>query len=228
MTPRSNGQTYTNTSVASQPSISVTPLDVATFNTSSRYTLTLADASSLGDPDTDGNYRHYLANNLTGVPSSSGNQSFSPSGGKVITAYASPGPLVGTGPHRYAWLLFEQPADFTAPSNLSTSTSSSHWYVSDYVKQTGIQLVAASFFIVENGTPTGSVAATTAVNTASVAASASAAAAKTSSKGSSSASGASSAPSASATGGSTTSGAAKAAMSAAALLAGVFGVALLA
>jgi hypothetical protein len=125
----------------------------------------------------------------------------------------------------YAWLLFEQPADFSAPSNLSSTTGSSHWYVSDYVRQTGIQLVAASFFIVENGTPTGSVAPTTAVNTASVAASASASASKSTSKGSSS-SASSAAPSASASG--NTSGAGKAVASAAGLLAGVFGVALLA
>lgn len=228
----SNGETYSNTSVATQPTISVNPLDPATFNSSSTYTLTLADASSLGDPDTEGNYRHYLANNLTGAAPTSGNESFTPSGGKVITAYAAPGPLPGTGPHRYAWLLFEQPADFAAPSNLSTSTSSSHWYVSDYVKQTGLQLVAASFFIVENGTPTGSVAATTAPNTASVAASASAASTKTSAKGASSTSaGASSAAASASAAGSATSsssGAGKVAVSVAGLLAGAFGVALLA
>lgn len=96
----SNGETYSNTSVAEQPSISVTPADAATFNSSSRYTLTLADASSLGDPDTEGNYRHFLANSLTGVAPTSGNQSFSPTGGQTITYYAAPGPLPGTGPHR--------------------------------------------------------------------------------------------------------------------------------
>ena len=123
----------------------------------------------------------------------------------------------------YAWMLFEEPSDFSAPSNLSSTTSSGHWYVADYVKQTGIQLVAASFFIVENGTPTGSVAPTTAVNTASIAASAT----KSAGKGSSSSASSSAAPSASATAGNT-SGAGKAAASAAGLLAGVFGIVLLA
>lgn len=159
----------------------------AWFNESSAYTLMLADASSLGDPDQEGellsrcfgtrpcsrsptgNYRHYLANSMTGS-----GDSFTPSGGQTITYYAGPGPIEGTGPHRYAWMLFEQPSSFSAPSDLSTEgTSPDHWSVSDYVSQTGLELVAATFFTVENGDPTGSVAETSPVDTSAIMASAS-------------------------------------------------------
>ncbi|BGP25945.1 phosphatidylethanolamine-binding protein PEBP [Rhodotorula toruloides] len=169
-----NGQQYPVDQLQNRPTVYVTPADnaVGSFNSSSKYTLTLADASSLGDPDPQGNYRHFLANGMTGAAGSGNNLTFTPSAGTTITYYAAPGPLPGTGPHRYAWLLFEEPANFRAPSNLSTSgVSPSHWYVSSYVQQTGIQLVAASFFTVQNGNPTGSVASTAAVNTASFTAS---------------------------------------------------------
>lgn len=47
-----NGQAYSVDQVSTMPTISVTPSNetVAWFNSSSTYTLTLADASSLGDP----------------------------------------------------------------------------------------------------------------------------------------------------------------------------------
>lgn len=47
-----NGQAYSVDQVSTMPTISVTPSNetAAWFNSSSTYTLTLADASSLGDP----------------------------------------------------------------------------------------------------------------------------------------------------------------------------------
>ncbi|GAA5933521.1 YbhB/YbcL family Raf kinase inhibitor-like protein [Sporobolomyces koalae] len=168
-----NGQEYSVEQVTNAPEIYVTPAQdtAAWFNSSSRYTLTLADASALGDPDSEGNYRHFLANSETGAAASGNNLTFSPQDGTVITSYAAPGPLAGSGTHRYAWLLFAQPENFSAPSGLSTAgTAPSHWSVSSYVEQTGLQLVAASFFTVQpNGNPTGSVATTEAVNTATLA-----------------------------------------------------------
>ncbi|KAI5475334.1 phosphatidylethanolamine-binding protein PEBP [Pseudohyphozyma bogoriensis] len=172
--PVVDGTAYTADQVANLPSIHVTPLTASDFTSTEQYTVTLADAASLGDPDVEGNYRHFLANSMTGAPTSgSSNVTFTPSGGTTITYYAGPGPIAGTGPHRYAWLLFSQSSTFTAPSNLSTAgTSASHWNVSSYVQETGLTLIAATFFTVENGTPTGSVVATSAVNTAAIASSA--------------------------------------------------------
>ena len=52
--------------------------------------------------------------------------------------------------HRYAWLVFQQPADFAAPANLSAAgTSPSHWSVERYVEESRLgDLIAASFFTV--------------------------------------------------------------------------------
>ncbi|GAA5961822.1 hypothetical protein JCM8115_001431 [Rhodotorula mucilaginosa] len=177
-----NGQAYSVDQVSTMPTISVTPSNetAAWFNSSSTYTLTLADASSLGDPDAEGNYRHFLANSLTGEAGSESNLTFVPEGGNVITNFAAPGPISGTGPHRYAWLMFVQPSDFQAPQNLSTEgTAPGHWYVQSYVQSTGLELVAASFFTVEVGSPTGSVASTMPVTSVSVASSSAAGASST-------------------------------------------------
>ncbi|KAK4703596.1 hypothetical protein P7C70_g2625, partial [Phenoliferia sp. Uapishka_3] len=185
----SNGAAYTVDQVFVTPTNST----ASSFTSSSLYTLTLADAASLGDPDVEGNYRHFLVNGLTGAAASGANETFEPTGGNVITAYAAPGPIAGTGPHRYAWLLFSQPSSFAAPANLSSTTAASHWNVSSYVSSSGLgDLIAASFFTVENGTPTGSVASTQAVNTATLASAASSAASAGSSAAKSASSGASS------------------------------------
>ncbi|BGP41553.1 hypothetical protein JCM10450v2_005599 [Rhodotorula kratochvilovae] len=222
-----NGQSYTVDQVSDRPELFVTPAQetVGWFNESSRYTVALADASSLGDPDAEGNYRHFLVNGLTGAAPSSGNLTFEPENGNVVTYYAAPGPIAGTGPHRYAWLMFAQPADFAAPSNLSTAgTAPSHWFVNEYVEETGLQLVAASFFTVSNGDATGSVASTEAVNTAtlSVSSAASSASSGASSTPAPSASSSGASPSSSAGG---SSGAASLAVSVGAGLLGLAGVA---
>ena len=73
----------------------------------------------------------------------------------LLPADAGPGPIAGTGIHRYAWLLFSQPSNFSAPANLSTpGVSPGHWYVNEYVVNSHLgALVAASFFTVQNGEP---------------------------------------------------------------------------
>ncbi|GAA6032178.1 hypothetical protein JCM8097_007110 [Rhodosporidiobolus ruineniae] len=218
-----NGNAYTADQVADAPEIFVTPSNstAAWFNETSRYTLMLADASSLGDPDTRGNYRHFLANGLTGAAASGANLTFEPVDGTVITEYTAPGPIAGTGPHRYAFLLFDQPSSFQAPSNLSSpGVSAAPWYVSDYVAQTGIRLVAASFFTVQNGDPTGSVASTEAVNTATLAASSAASSGSPSGSQTST----SSAPSGSSSTGGGSNAAGKSVVSVAAGLVGLVGL----
>ncbi|SCV70494.1 BQ2448_1888 [Microbotryum intermedium] len=157
-----NGKDYTAAQVSKLPTFNFEPAASATTLGAGRaYTLILADASSLGDPDPQGNYRHYLSNGATAT--ANGTDEFAVSGGTVITAYAGPGPLAGSGTHRYAWMLFVQGSGFKPPSNLSTAgTSPGHWNVSSYVSEAGgLQLVAASFFTVTaSGTPTGSVVTT--------------------------------------------------------------------
>ncbi|MBW0521556.1 hypothetical protein O181_061271 [Austropuccinia psidii MF-1] len=149
------GHPYSASDVASLPKIALqTGSDSTTFKAPNAFTLMLADANALGNPDKQGNYRHYLENGATfGDPDSNGTMTLNSGSGTVVTSYAGPGPLPNEGPHRYAWMLFVQPSAFQAPSNLSSAgVGPGHWYVNDYVSSTHLgDLVAASFFTVENG-----------------------------------------------------------------------------
>lgn len=90
-----NGEAYTVEQVTDGPEIYITASDEAasSYAEGTAYTLMLADAASLGDPDLEGNYRHFLNNGLTGVAGSEGNTTFEPVNGRVITSYAAPGPM---------------------------------------------------------------------------------------------------------------------------------------
>ncbi|GAA5866380.1 hypothetical protein JCM8547_000759 [Rhodosporidiobolus lusitaniae] len=169
-----NGKTYPVDSFTYEPEVYITPSEETAwlFNDSATYTVFFADASSLGDPDVRGNYLHFLGNGYHGSTSSRGKKSltFKPHGGKVISEYFAPGPLPGTGPHRYSYLYFAEPHSFRPPANLSEpDTPSAPIYVADYVRQTGVKLLAASWFTTEpNGEPTGPVAVTQTVNPATL------------------------------------------------------------
>lgn len=103
-----------------------------------------------------GNYRHYLANDLEVDRENDQTGAFRLDSGDVVTSYAGPGPLQGSGVHRYAWLLLQQPDQFRAPSGLASPTGPGHWNVSQYVSEANLRLVAASFFTVTApGNPTG-------------------------------------------------------------------------
>lgn len=69
----------------------------------------LADAASLGDPDVQGNYRHYLENSVP-TPAQDASGELGLDNGVVITGYAGPGPIVGTGPHRFVLRSVERDA----------------------------------------------------------------------------------------------------------------------
>ncbi|KAG0143256.1 hypothetical protein CROQUDRAFT_661506 [Cronartium quercuum f. sp. fusiforme G11] len=164
---------YSASDVSTLPTISVTPSasNEANFKAPNVFTLTLADANALGNPDPQGNYRHFLENGASfGDPTSNGTSALNSGSGTLVTPYAGPGPLPNEGPHRYAWLLFAQPSGFHAPSNLSTaSVGPGHWYLNSYVSSSGLgDLVAASFFTVENGHASYSLKPTAALNTATI------------------------------------------------------------
>lgn len=56
-----NGAQYTVAQVTGLPTVFVTPSSASTFTSAAKYTLILADASSLGDPDVQGEFKVFLA-----------------------------------------------------------------------------------------------------------------------------------------------------------------------
>jgi hypothetical protein len=79
--------------------------------------------------------------------------------------YVGPGPLEGTGAHRYVLLLVEQESGFNAPTGLTFGAQS----LRQYLDTEGLgEVRAANFFTVENGQATVSVQPTTSVDPATV------------------------------------------------------------
>lgn len=91
--------------VAVKPAVLVIPADASLTATGTAFTLLLADAASLGDPDVAGDYRHFLQNGATATGTAGLNATFELTAGTVVTDYAAPGPIAGTGPHRCAFIL---------------------------------------------------------------------------------------------------------------------------
>ena len=77
----------------------------------------------------------------------------------LSTDYTGPGPAEGSGPHRYVLIIYNQPADFSPPSDLTAAgVGLGTFSFSSYVSSSNLgPLIAATYFTVENGQATVSV-----------------------------------------------------------------------
>ncbi|KZT42102.1 PEBP-like protein, partial [Sistotremastrum suecicum HHB10207 ss-3] len=157
------GQNLTIDQVKPTPQIVVTPAN-GSVSLGSVFTLAMVDAGPVGFDESQGQTRHWLANNVTL------DSSLSFTSAVNITDYASPFPAAGSGSHRYVILLYSQPASFTPPANLSTpGVPVSAYDFNSYVQTTGLgPLVAGNYIQVEQGVSTISVSATSAVETSTL------------------------------------------------------------
>ncbi|GAA5878640.1 hypothetical protein JCM1840_003537 [Sporobolomyces johnsonii] len=105
------------------------------------YTLALLDpdAPSKSDPKW-APFRHWL---ITGVRPGEPARF-----GEVLTSYMGPAPPAGTGPHRYAYLLYRQPAH--AAPKLHGNPERRSFDIASFVKENKLELVGANFFVSEN------------------------------------------------------------------------------
>ncbi|KAH7930907.1 PEBP-like protein [Leucogyrophana mollusca] len=155
----SPGQALTQTQVKPAPSLSLTPAN-SSVSFTGKYTLVMADAGPPGTDETKGQTRHWLVNGVTVA----GN-TISIEGGTAITQYAGPAPPSGSGAHRYAVLLFSQPAMFTPPTGFSQPNMGvSVFNLEDYVTSANLGTpIAGNYLTVEEGTATFSASPTSAV-----------------------------------------------------------------
>jgi len=152
------GQLLTKQASAPTPIISVTPAN-SSIQLTGTYTIAMVDADIVGSDLSKGVNRHWLVN---GVEITDGK--ISNASATAITAYAGPGPAVGSGPHRYTIILYTQPTGFTPPADLSQPIGVTLFDVNAYAKNSGLgPIVAATYFTVEDGTATSSIPATSSV-----------------------------------------------------------------
>ena len=107
---------------------------------------------------------HWFAPNLTSTADNSTlrltNAASAPAGGAPVGApYQSPTPPAGSGPHRYTFVLFAQPANFSVPASYGNvnppneSSARRGFNVTDFVGASGLAApLAANYLRVLNGT----------------------------------------------------------------------------
>lgn len=167
----STGDKLDQTAVASSPTLTVTPASNATFASGQLYTIVMVDADIVGtDESTTQQTRHWLVNSAS-LSTDAAPYAVNWTGSTSITDYAGPGPASGSGSHRYVIVVYEQPATFSPPANLSQAgTPLSTMSLSGYVSESGLgNVVTANYFQVENGQSTVTVSSTTAVDSSTLA-----------------------------------------------------------
>lgn len=110
----SNGSLVRVSDVNSTPAITFSSIS-STSGQSSTFTLLLIDPDAPTPDDPKFAYwRHWV---VTGIPTSISTSGSSSEGdvkdGKTVTPYLAPGPKDESGPHRYLFLLFKEPAGFS-------------------------------------------------------------------------------------------------------------------
>jgi len=152
------GQNLTVDQVKSAPTLIVVPAN-SSVALNGNYTVAMVDADVVGSSEVS-QTRHWLVNDVSITNSSE----VDVKSAKVITDYAGPAPPVGSGPHRYVILIYTQPANFTPPANLSSTTPVGTYDFPAYVNATGLQgPVAANYIQVEQGAATVTLSSTAAV-----------------------------------------------------------------
>jgi len=161
------GHAFTDkTKVAPTPNLTLTG---GQYSADDLFTLAMIDAGPVGSDETNGQTRHWLVNGAT-VTGDSAPYTVSIDKGTAITQYAGPAPPAGSGPHRYVILLYTQPASFQAPDGLNTANvgvSVFDWPA--YVQSSHLgDLVAGTYFTVEEGTASFTPSATSPVVTSTL------------------------------------------------------------
>ncbi|KAH7889809.1 phosphatidylethanolamine-binding protein [Phlebopus sp. FC_14] len=141
------GQALTRDQVIVEPNLTVIPAN-SSIMLGGKCTLLMADAGPPGTDETKGQRRHWLVN---GATISGGNVSMV--GSTVVTRYIPPNPPAQSGPHRYVFLLYNQPGEFLPPSSLAKSNvGGGIMNVEHYVNSSKLgPLIAGNYFTVQDG-----------------------------------------------------------------------------
>jgi len=153
------GQLVSEDQVTSSPDLTLTPANSSvTFD--GNYTIAMVDPGAVGSDQSQGQHRHWLVNGAKVV-----DNKFNLDNAITITEYAGPAPPAGSGPHRYAIVIYTQGENFTPPQNLSGPVPGVELFdFPAYVKSTNLgPLVAGIYYQVEEGTATVSIPSTSPV-----------------------------------------------------------------
>ncbi|TFK21588.1 PEBP-like protein [Coprinopsis marcescibilis] len=149
------GTTYERSRTLKEPDIEVVAtapeqLEGAVPGSTKSYTLVMTDpdAPSRSDPKF-GQWRHWVTTGVKLPEAASGN-SFVTKSKPASTPYEGPSPPPGSGPHRYVFLLFEEPPSFSLPEDAVESSGSEKtrpkWNAMKFAEKYNLKLVRVNFF----------------------------------------------------------------------------------
>lgn len=145
------GQLLPKSRTQTAPNLTITPANMTTF-LNKEYTLVMVDAWTPGYTDPRGQICHWIVNGVTIQ-----DHTVLTHGSVQVEHYRGPSPPSGSGPHRYAILLYAQqfptvppPQGFPIQNN-----DTGFCHLTDYVKASNIgPLIAGTYFTVEEGVAT--------------------------------------------------------------------------
>ncbi|PVG02701.1 PEBP-like protein [Serendipita vermifera] len=149
--------------VQAAPTITVTPAN-SSVQLGDTFTLAMVDPGAVGVVSATGPTRHWLVNGVT--IGSNGALTIPET---AITPYGAPYPPENDPPHRYAIILWQQPASFTPPADLSEPNQPiTQFDLNAYVSSSGLgPVVAGWYYTCTRGTATAATT-TSAVDTATL------------------------------------------------------------
>jgi len=157
-----HGQLLTGDQAAPAPTITVTAPSGTELD--GNYTLAMVDPGPVGSDSSAGVTRHWLVNGLVIDGTSLNNAT-----AIAITEYAGPAPPPD-GPHRYAFLLYAQPATFAPPAEFSQpNIGVSAFDVNAYAEGSGLgPIIAGTYITVQEGEVPAGLPSTSAVVTSTL------------------------------------------------------------
>ncbi|KAJ7079206.1 PEBP-like protein [Mycena crocata] len=118
--------------------------------TQPRYTLAMfdPDAPSAAQP-TSSQFRHWV---ITGLTVGEDPEAAAVQTTPAVNEYRPPGPPKGSGIHRYTFVLFREPPDFSLPEGVSerdpTIEARRRWDAVEFAERNGLEIIGATFYLV--------------------------------------------------------------------------------
>jgi phosphatidylethanolamine-binding protein (PEBP) family uncharacterized protein len=174
--PITVGQAIPKSGTANKPTAKISGTEAADAapnspftSANAKYTVLLMDGNYPGSQNPNGYNLHYLENNITPGEKADDTVTLKDSTDGPVIKYAGPGPAAGSGLHRYIWLVYAQPDNFTTPAKPAKGGGVALFNLGEYRTASGLgAAIAGSYFTVEEGTATVSVLATSSVDPATV------------------------------------------------------------
>ncbi|KDQ19837.1 hypothetical protein BOTBODRAFT_169886 [Botryobasidium botryosum FD-172 SS1] len=167
----SNGQDVTQGNVTQEPVVYIHGTAAAEavaggpFNvTTIKYTVLAIDGNTAGSSNPNGYNLHYLRNDYVYGQNNDHTVTLNTTTAPVVP-YQGPAPPSGSGPHRYIWLVYAQPANFVAPSTPVQGSGVALFNLTQYTAAANFgDPIVGTYFTVQVGPANASVAVTSAVD----------------------------------------------------------------